>query len=188
MMKANTVIDRSRAPAWLAAVLLNLLAGSANAASLDIEFSLPAIPSAAYHSPYVAVWIENIENQSVAGTLAVWYDRRLRDELGKIFLQNLRSWWRKAGKTLTLPADGVSGATRGPGTHALHFAGNQGALAQLPGGKYMLAIEVAREQGGRTVLRTPFSWGGGDGMDGSRSVPDGSAGAEVSFLKATVSP
>jgi hypothetical protein len=88
---------RSHTHALVAAALLNLLAGSAHAATLDVEVSLPTIASAAYHYPYLAAWIERADDQSAAGTLAVWYDQRLRDGLGKLFLHDLRSWWRKTG-------------------------------------------------------------------------------------------
>ena len=34
------------------------------------------------------------------------------------------------------------------------------ALAGLPAGRYQLAVEVAREHGGRELVRVPFEWGG----------------------------
>jgi hypothetical protein len=178
---------RSHTHALVAAALLNLLAGSAHAATLDVEVSLPTIASAAYHYPYLAAWIERADDQSAAGTLAVWYDQRLRDGLGKLFLHDLRSWWRKTGETTTLPSDGISGATRGPGTYALHFSDKQGTLAQLPAGKYLLAVEVVREQGGRSVLRAPFSWGGSN-TAGRSSVSSNNSNAELSSIKASVIP
>ena len=100
------------------------------------------------------------DSKAVMGTLAVWYDTRLRDNQGRGWLRNLRTWWRAGGEQLALPVDGVTGATRPVGTHALHFAGATGALAGLPAGRYQLAVEVAREQGGRELLRVPFEWGG----------------------------
>ncbi|WP_050467525.1 DUF2271 domain-containing protein [Herbaspirillum chlorophenolicum] len=167
---------------------LGLAAGQARSAALEVEVTLPDIASAAYHPPYLAAWIERADDkQSVAGTLAVWYDTRLRDNLGKIFLKELRTWWRKAGSTLALPADGVSGPTRGAGVYLLRFSDRQELLAALPEGKYLLAVEVAREQGGRTVLHVPFAWKGTDGItDAGRQ--DGGAGSELATLKVTAKP
>ncbi|KQP47626.1 DUF2271 domain-containing protein [Pseudorhodoferax sp. Leaf274] len=42
-----------------------------------------------------------------------------------------------------------------------------------PAGTYQLAIEVAREKGGRELLRVPFAWGGG----AQRADAQGSKGA-----------
>jgi hypothetical protein len=148
--------------AWLAGAALTLAAGPALSASLTVQLTLPAIDTASYYRPYLAAWIEKAdEDKAVVGTLAVWYDTRLRDNGGRIWLRNLRSWWRVAGEQLTLPADGVSGATRPAGTHTLQFSDASGALAGLPAGHYQLAIEVAREKGGRELVRLPFAWGGG---------------------------
>lgn len=148
--------------AWLAGAALTLAAGPAAAASLTLQLTLPAIDTASYYRPYLAAWIEKAgEDKAVVGTLAVWYDTRLRDNGGRGWLRNLRSWWRLTGEQLALPADGVSGATRAAGTHQLQFTDTQGSLAGLPAGNYQLAIEVAREKGGRELLRVPFAWGGG---------------------------
>lgn len=167
---------------------LGLAAGPAHPATLEVEVTLPSITSAAYHPPYLAAWIERADDkQSVAGTLAVWYDTRLRDNLGKIFLKELRTWWRKSGSTLALPADGVSGPTRGAGVHLLRFSDKQDVLAALPEGKYVLAVEAAREQGGRTVLRVPFSWKGTDAATGA-GQQDGRADGELAALKVTAKP
>lgn len=148
--------------AWLSGAALTLAAGPAAAASLTLQLTLPAIDTAAYYRPYLAAWVEKAgEDKAVVGTLAVWYDTRLRDNGGRGWLRNLRNWWRVTGEQLALPADGVSGATRPAGTHTLQFSDTSGALAGLPAGHYQLAIEVAREKGGRELLRLPFAWGGG---------------------------
>jgi hypothetical protein len=148
--------------AWLAGASLALAAGPAASASLTLQLTLPAIDTAAYYRPYLAAWVEKAgEDKAVVGTLAVWYDTRLRDDGGRGWLRHLRSWWRVTGEQLALPADGVSGATRPAGTHTLQFRDTGGALAGLPAGNYQLAIEVAREKGGRELLRLPFAWGGG---------------------------
>lgn len=144
-----------------AAALAALAAGGpAAAASLNVQLTLPAIDTATYYRPYLAAWVEKADDKSVVGPLAVWYDTKLRDGLGKSWLRQLRTWWRTSGEKLSLPADGISGATRPAGTHALQFADAKGTLAGLPAGRYQLAVEVAREQGERELLRVPFDWGG----------------------------
>ncbi|KAF1046037.1 MAG: hypothetical protein GAK35_01151 [Herbaspirillum frisingense] len=179
---------RSRPAPWLAAACLHLAAAPAGATVLEVEVTLPDQASAAYHPPYLAAWIERADGQPATdGTLAVWYDTRLRDNLGKIFLKELRTWWRKAGQSLALPADGVSGPTRGAGSYTLRFSDRQELLAGLSPGSYQLAVEVAREQGGRSVLRAPFQWKTGDGTGGS-AQRQGESGGELAALKVSVKP
>ncbi|WP_084651813.1 DUF2271 domain-containing protein [Ottowia thiooxydans] len=145
---------------WLAGAALTLLVAPAGAGTLTLQVTLPAIDTASYYRPYLAAWVEKAEeDKAVLGTLAVWYDTRLRDNGGRGWLRNLRTWWRSSGEQMALPADGVSGATRPAGTHLLQFSDAKGLLSKLPAGQYQLAIEVARENGGREMLRLPFTWG-----------------------------
>lgn len=182
-MNTSSVHERLAAGLGLAVILVS---GTASAASLDVEVTLPNIASAAYHPPYLAAWIERPGDPAVVATLAVWYDTRLRDQLGKIFLKELRTWWRKAGSSMSLPADGVSGPTRGAGVHTLRLSDKQEALAALPPGNYQVVVEVAREQGGRSVLRAPFSWKGDAGGNGA-ALPEGEGG-ELAGLKVAARP
>ena len=71
----------------------------------------------------------------------------------------MRQWWRKAGREMSFPADGISGATRAPGPQKLVFAGSKGALKALNPGQYNLVVEAAREGGGQEAVRVPFAWG-----------------------------
>ena len=129
----------------------------ANAADLTVNVELPRIASASYHRPYVAVWIEK-PDQSTAQTLAVWYQQTRNNEGdGKDWLKDLRTWWRKGGRAMTLPADGVSGATRAPGRQTVTIPAAR--LRNLPAGQYNLVVEAARELGGREAVRVPFRWG-----------------------------
>ncbi|MNT18412.1 hypothetical protein D3C72_1536150 [compost metagenome] len=70
----------------------------------------------------------------------------------------MRQWWRKAGRDLQMPADGISGATRAPGEHGVSFSDGKAPLGKLPAGNYQLVVEAAREVGGRELLRVPFTW------------------------------
>ena len=140
----------------LSAPVLLLATSPALAAGLDLSLTIPTLKVAEYHRPYVAIWIEPAGGE--AKTLAVWYDTRLKDKEGEKWLRDIRTWWRKSGRTLTFPVDGVSGATRAPGTHKISFTEGQGALGKLAPGKYELVVEASREVGGRELLRLPFQW------------------------------
>ncbi len=142
------------ATALLATTLLP--GGGAAAADLAVSIEIPRLDVAEYHKPYVAVWLES-SSTSAEFPLAVWYDLHMENEEGEKWLKDLRQWWRHIGRGLEMPVDGISGATRPPGGHDLHFDDRQ-ALKDLPPGEYMLAVEVAREVGGREILRLPLTW------------------------------
>lgn len=132
-------------------------AGPVLAADLNVTVDLPRIASASYHRPYVAIWIEQ-PDQTAVRTLAVWYQQTRNNEGdGKDWLKDLRTWWRKGGRAMRLPADGVSGATRAAGRQSLTVPAAR--LRDLPAGQYNLVVEAARELGGREVVRVPFRWG-----------------------------
>lgn len=137
--------------------LTGLVAAPALAADLEISIEIPKLDVAEYHRPYVAVWLEG-PDKKVAANLAVWYDVANRNQEGDKWLKDLRQWWRRTGRTLTVPADGLTSATRAPGTHDIKFDATHPALKALAAGEYELVIEAAREVGGREVLRVPLQW------------------------------
>jgi hypothetical protein len=139
------------------ALTLPLASSWAMAADLTVKFDLPQLNVAEYHKPYVAIWIER-PDQTVASTLSVLYETRKPGNRGAKYLKDLRTWWRKAGETTTLPMDGVSGATRPPGMQTMNFGLAKAGLDKLPPGDYKLVIEAAREAGGRELVRVPFTW------------------------------
>ena len=144
-------------PVALAAVAAGSVATPALAADLSVTVTIPRLSVAAYHRPYVAVWIERPDNTAVR-TLAVWYQQTAnREGDGKDWLKDMRTWWRRGGRSMTLPADGVSRATKAPGTYTVRVPGAR--LSNLPAGDYVLVVEAARELGGREVVRVPFRWG-----------------------------
>ena len=132
------------------------LAWPALAADLALKVEIPRLAVAEYHRPYVAIWIEK-PDQSFAGNLAVWYDIKMRNNEGTKWLKDMRAWWRKSGRDLTVPVDGISGATRAPGEHTVQFA-DATALGKLAPGEYQLVLEAAREVGGREQVKVPFVW------------------------------
>lgn len=134
-------------------VLAGLAATPAAAQTLDLTVAIPRMTVAEYHAPYVAIWLEQAGGQP--RTLAIWYDYDNKENGGKKWLTDVRTWWRASGRSLTLPMNGVSGATRPPGTHKVSLK-----PGQLTPGQYTLVIEASRELGGREVLRLPFAWTG----------------------------
>ena len=142
-------------------------APAAYAASLDVNVEVPKLNVAEYHRPYVAVWIEDAE-QKAAANLSVWYQQGGNSEgHGTKWLPDLRQWWRKSGRSLQVPVDGVTGPTRPVGKHALSFNGNQPQLRNLPAGQYTLVVEAVREVGGRELLKIPFTWPAKAAQNGS---------------------
>ena len=133
------------------------LSAPALAAGMSVGVEIPHLQVAEYHRPYVAVWIERADN-SVASTLSVWYDLKLKNAEGTKWLKDMRQWWRRTGRELQLPIDGVSSPTRPVGQHQLEFTEGQSPLNTLPPGDYKLVVEAAREVGGRELVSIPFSW------------------------------
>ena len=121
---------------------------AADAATVTV--TIPRLAVAEYHRPYVAAWLEPAGG-GAARTVFVWFDVKKKGaEPGTKWLADLRSWWRKGGRSLRLPADGISGATRAPGTYSV-------ALPNLPAGQYVLHVEAARETGGREIVSVPIT-------------------------------
>ncbi|MDC8759142.1 DUF2271 domain-containing protein [Janthinobacterium fluminis] len=139
------------------ALSLPLISVSAMGADLALKLEIPQLNVAEYHRPYVAVWLESPE-QKVLTNLSVLYDVKKKDNAGNKWLKDMRQWWRKTGRDLAMPMDGVSGATRAPGEHTLTFPGAKAALDKLPAGEYHVVIEATREAGGRELVRVPFQW------------------------------
>lgn len=116
-----------------------------------ITIAIPRLTVAEYHRPYVAAWIEPAAG-GAAQTLFVWYDvKKMGNEPGTKWLADLRTWWRKGGRSLNLPADGLSGATRAPGDQRVSIP------ASVRPGQYKLFVEAARETGGRELVSVPLT-------------------------------
>lgn len=168
--------------ATLTIALSGLLATPAYAATLDVSVEIPKLNVAEYHRPYVAIWVEGAD-QKVAANLAVWYQSKDTAEgHGTKWLPDLRQWWRKSGRTLSVPIDGVTGPTRPAGKHALSFTDRQ-QLKGLAPGQYTLVVEAVREVGGRELLKIPFTWP-------AKAAETGSAqgSSELGAVSLTVSP
>ena len=153
-----------------------LLAGPAVAATADLTITVPRIDIAGYHKPYVAVWLQQ-PGAATGRTLALWYNFTNRENGGQKWLRELRSWWRKSGRDLKLPPDGITGATRAPGPQKL-----TADLGALPPGAYELAVEAAREDGGHELVTIPFAWTG----RGAQATASGKT--ELGPVSATIRP
>lgn len=139
------------------ATLCCILAAPAVAGDLGVTVEIPRLNVAEYHRPYVAVWIEDTDHE-VAANLAVWYDTELKNNEGTKWLKDMRQWWRRIGRQLDMPLDGVTGPTRPAGQHAVDVTDEAEVIAGLAPGVYALVVEAAREVGGREILRIPFQW------------------------------
>ena len=116
---------------------------------------------------------------AAARTVAVWYDHDMRGGEGTKWLRDVRQWWRASGRSMRFPADGVTGATRAPGTHKIGFSRAQ-LGAQAPG-QYTLVIEAAREVGGRELVRIPFTWPGKAGGGGKAAGKNELGAVSIAF-------
>ncbi|HWV96971.1 MAG TPA: DUF2271 domain-containing protein [Xanthobacteraceae bacterium] len=141
----------------VSAALTTLAVSPSLAAEATISIDIPQLNVAEYHKPYVAVWVEADDGSKITN-LAVWYDVKHKDNEGTKWLKDMRQWWRRTGRELTMPVDGLSSPTRAPGTHQIRFDSTARPLSGLTPGKYQLVIEAAREVGGRELLRVPFEW------------------------------
>ena len=170
-----------RLPIYTAAFTA-LSASPALAADLELNIEIPRLTVAEYHRPYVAVWIERPDKTAVK-TLAVWYDVKLKNQEGQKWLKDMRQWWRRAGRDMSLPADGVSAATRAPGKHQVVFKGGAAPLGNLPAGQYNIVVEAAREVGGVEVVRAPFQW-----PPKARTTSSAKGTSELGAVSVTVKP
>ncbi|ABE48695.1 MULTISPECIES: DUF2271 domain-containing protein [Methylobacillus] len=143
--------------AVIPALIAATFAGASHAAGLDVKVTIPRVNAAEYHRPYLAIWVET-PNQDIATTLSVWYAKDKAENKGTKWLKDLRQWWRKGGRDLSMPLDGVSGATKPVGEHTLSYTEGKAPLEKLAPGEYNLVVEAVREKGDRELVRVPFKW------------------------------
>ena len=146
-------------------------------ATMDVTIAIPRLKVAEYHRPYVAFWVE--KEGAKAKTVAVWYDHDMKANEGTKWLRDVRQWWRVSGRSMTFPANGITGATRAPGTHKISFTRAQ--LGAMAPGQYTLVIEASREVGGRELLRIPFTWPAKAGAGGRAAGTTELGAVSVSF-------
>ena len=125
-----------------------ILTCGVKAAQHEITVQLPEIETSQYHRPYVAVWVEDAQQQPVK-LIALWVEK-------PDWLKDLRRFWRKIGRSNTALVDAVSGATQKAGTYTLQWDGKDDNGEPLAAGQYQLLVEAAREQGGRSLAKHEF--------------------------------
>lgn len=168
----RTILISGTLSAVLAAPALAAAPGT-----MDVTVTIPRLKVAEYHRPYVAIWVE--KEGAPAKTVAVWYDYDMKNGEGTKWLRDVRQWWRVSGRSMTFPANGVTGATRAPGTHKVSFSRAQ--LGATAPGQYTLVIEAAREVGGRELLRIPFTWPAKAGAGGRAAGTSELGAVSISF-------
>jgi hypothetical protein len=114
----------------------------------NLVFDIPRPANAEWHRPFVAIWVEDAAGRQVR-QIGVFHDRT---RIGARWLPELRQWWRQGGRSLQMPADGISRATPAAGIQTVPL----GMVTTLPDGQYAIVIEAAREKGGHELLRMPI--------------------------------
>ncbi|WP_017445908.1 PepSY-associated TM helix domain-containing protein [Gayadomonas joobiniege] len=145
---------KSTWPLIIASFLLPVAIALIPAHAGELKVEIPRIQVSEYHAPYVAAWISDKKHKNVQN-IFVWYDYKMKDDEGEKWLKDMRLWWRRGGRTLDLPIDGVTGATRRPGIASVDISE---ALNSLTPGTYRLNVEAARELGGREAVYIEFDW------------------------------
>lgn len=143
-------------------------AGAAHTGTLEVSVEIPKLTVSEYHRPYIAIWIEDASGK-VAANLNVWYATKLENEEGEKWLKDIRQWWRRTGRGLDLPIDGVSSPTKPPGKNVVKFDTSSGPIASLAPGDYKIVVEASREVGGKELVELPFKWAPGTDATGSAS-------------------
>lgn len=137
---------------YLVAALLFCCGFALAQQQLEIQVELPKIETGTYHRPYVAVWIENEQQQPVR-LVEAWLEK-------PDWIKDLRRFWRKLGRSEPQLVDAKTGATKGPGSYKVHWDGKDEQGKAVAAGNYVLFVEAAREQGGRNLAKQAFKWDG----------------------------
>lgn len=160
---------------------LIVLSTDALATEMTVSIEIPRINVAEYHRPYVAAWIEDASGKNVAN-LSVWFMQKNTSEgAGSKWLPDMRQWWRKGGRDLKVPVDGITGPTRPAGRHQVKA--NAARMARVPAGKYTVVVESVREVGGRELVRIPITIAPGKSATGRAAGK-----SELGAVSVTVSP
>lgn len=97
-----------------------------------------------YRRPYVAVWVEDVDDRPVR-TLCLWVERER-------WIPDLRRWGRLYDGRYDEAAP-VTRATRAPGRYDLIWDGRDDRGNALPRGAYTIVVEAVREHGGYEILK-----------------------------------
>lgn len=103
------------------------------------------------HRPFVAVWIED-ENNNPVRQLALWYNKPR-------WLHDLRSWYSMQRSAGIDPAS-IASATRSAGAYTLTWDGKNDKGEYVKQGTYTIIIEAAREHGTYQIIRQEMNFNG----------------------------
>jgi len=128
---------------------------------LLITLELASMDNPRFRRPYVAVWIEDKDHNSIR-TIALWSQKPR-------YLDSLRNWYRENNSNVGLQptadptpriAYTISSATRPPGKYTLRWDGLDDAGKPVPPGTYTVSIEAAREHGTYQIMRQEINFDG----------------------------
>lgn len=105
-----------------------------------------------FRRPFVAVWVENSDKESVR-TLAVWYNKPR-------WLPDLKRWYSKNQAVVRdwNVMGTVSSATRSAGRYTLSWDGLDDKGNPVPQGTYTIYLEAAREHGTYQLIKQEINW------------------------------
>ncbi len=133
---------------FIAMAICVIASNVANAATtISVDFSLPAFAKEEYRKPYVAMWAEH---DGESDNLLLWHLTKRKSDK---WLPDIRRWWRKEGRYAEQKFDGITGATKSTGEHHVQLD-----VSKLS--KFTLFIEVARQKGGRSIVRQKIDLNG----------------------------
>ena len=129
-------------------------AAAAQHLDLLISLELASPEGGRFHRPYVAVWVEDKDHNSLK-TIALWASKPR-------YLEDLRSYYHDA-KLSSMDFTTVvstTSATRSPGKYTLRWNGLNDAGKPVPPGHYTVLIEAAREHGTYQLMRQDIDFDG----------------------------
>lgn len=120
---------------------------------LTIELELARFEGR-FRRPFVAVWVENKNKESIK-TIALWYNKPR-------WLPDLKRWYSKNQPMLDdmISIGSISSATRSAGKYTLVWDGVGDNGKAVPAGTYTIYIEAAREHGTYQLMKQEIDWNG----------------------------
>lgn len=116
---------------------------------VSITITLPTFDIADYRGPYVSVWISDDKNRLVKSLALRGTSER--------WLGELRTWWRRIGRKQEDIVDGFAGATKKNMPLNIIWDGLDEYGEPVTTTSLILHVEAAREHGGRTYQKVPFT-------------------------------
>ena len=120
-----------------------------NSHAISIDVTLPLFDIADYRGPYVSVWISDEKNRLVKSLALRGTSER--------WLGELRTWWRRVGRKNEGLVDGFAGATKKNAPLHIEWDGLDDFGKSANSSSLVLHVEVAREHGGRSYEKIPFT-------------------------------